>query len=150
MIIETAAYQLLKGDASILSIVQDGANIKIFGGAEFPADDDFPVLVYKPPPSGGREMPMVMGGDTPLISQPMQFISLSRHFKQAARLDHYVFLKLSDYAGSVSDPTTSPAESLTIQGVFLDQPNHGYSYLEELRVHQFLSQYVFRYIDPDK
>lgn len=149
MLVESALYQLIK-NSSVMATV----NGRVFGGVlpdtkEGKPFDSFPAIVYRPPENGGRRVPRILEGGCPLVEQPFLIFSASRNnYGEAALIDEALFHLLDEYRGVVTDPTKSPVESLEIEAVLATSLSHAYAYVDELRVHQFVTEYLFHYKDP--
>jgi len=146
MQVESALYQLLKADATVMSIVQG----RIFSGVLPNELKHFPALCYRPPQRGGRRVIRTLNTGCQLMEQPLYIFSAAKsNYGEAARLDEAIFHVLDELPRmDVSDPTTSPADSIRIETVLSTDLAHSYAYVDDMRVHQFITEYLFHYVDP--
>jgi len=161
MLIESAAYQLLIGsqDFSSRPDLADASEVltslignKVFGGilpgTKDKPFDSYPAVVYRTPPRGGRRVVRILEGGCPLVEQPIHIFSAARAVSTAARIDDAIFHLLDEFRGIVQDPSTSPVESLDVQAVLSTDLSHAYAYVDDLQVHQFVTEFLFHYKDP--
>lgn len=145
MLIESALYHLLKADAAVMAIVQG----RIFSGVLPNELAAFPALCYRPPQRGGRKVVRTINAGCALVEQPLYVFSAAKtNYGAAARLDDAIFHALDEFRGEVIDTTTSPAESIKIETIITTDLSHSYAYVDDIRLHQFITEYLFHYIDP--
>lgn len=146
MQIETALYQILKASTEVMDIVQG----RIFGGVLPDKLGAFPALCYRPPQKGGRRVVRTINAGCALIEQPLYIFSAAKaNYGEAARLDDAIFHVLDEFPRTdVEDPTTSPTDSIRIETVLSTELAHSYAYVDDIRLHQFITEYLFHYVDP--
>jgi len=145
MQIETALYQLLKGSPTVTDLVYG----RIFSGVLPKTLTLFPAIVYRPPQRGGRRVVRTINGNCALVEQPIFVFSASKlNYGEASRLDEVIFHELDEFRGEVFDPTTSPLDSIQIEVVLTTELAHSYAYIDDVQLHQFITEYLFHYIDP--
>lgn len=146
MLIESALYQILKADTTIMSIVQG----RIFGGILPRQLEAFPALCYRPPQKGGRKVVRTINSGCALVQQPIYIFSASKvNYGEAARLDTAIFHALDEFPRQdIVDPTTSPVESIRIETIITTELSHSYAWVDDIKIHQFITEYLFHYVDP--
>lgn len=146
MLIESALYQILKGSTQVMSLVQG----RIFSGLLPDGLKNFPALCYRPPQRGGRRVVRTINGGCALVEQPLYIFSASQvNYGEAARLDDAIFQALDDFPRTdVEDPTTSPVDSIRVEAIVTTDLAHSYAYVDDMRLHQFITEYLFHYVDP--
>lgn len=146
MLVESALYQILKADTAVMAIVQG----RIFSGVIPKKLDKFPALCYRPPQRGGRKVVRTINGGCALVEQPLYIFSASKtNYGEAARLDDAIFHALDEYEREdIIDPTTSPADSIRIEAVLTTELSHSYAFVDDIGLHQFITEYLFHYVDP--
>jgi hypothetical protein len=146
MLIESALYQILKNSGTIANIVHG----RIFSGVLPLKLDTFPAIVYRPSPRGGRKVVRTIDGGCALVEQPLYIFSAAKtNYGEAARLDDAIFHALDEYPRSViSDLSMSPPDSIRIEAVLTTDLAHSYAYVDDTHLHQFITEYLFHYIDP--
>lgn len=146
MLVESALYQLLKNDMDVMAIVKG----RIFSGVLPNKLDTFPALCYRPPQRGGRRVVRTINAGCALVEQPLYIFSASKtNYGEAARLDDAIFHVLDELPRTdVQDPTTSPPDSIRIETIITTELAHSYAYVDDMRLHQFITEYLFHYIDP--
>lgn len=146
MLIESALYQILKRDSVIMSIVQG----RIFSGVLPNKLDSFPALCYRPPQRGGRRVVRTINSGCALIEQPLYIFSASKtNYGEAARLDDAIFHVLDEFQREdVADVSMSPPDTIRVETVITTDLSHSYAYVDDMRLHQFITEYLFHYVDP--
>lgn len=146
MLIETALYQILKADATITSLVSG----RIFSGVLPKELTDFPAIVYRPPQKGGRKVVRTINAGCALVEQPLYVFSASKvNYGAAARLDDAIFHVLDEFPRTdVLDPTTSPPDSIRVEAIISTELSHSYAFVDDMKIHQFITEYLFHYVDP--
>ncbi len=148
MLIESALYQILKNSVAITNLVSG----RIFSGVLPKKLEQYPALVYRPPQRGGRRVVRTINGNCALVEQPLYIFSASKvNYGEAARLDDAIFQVLDEFPRTdIADPTTSPVESLRIETVITTDLSHSYAFVDDIGLHQFITEYLFHYIDPTR
>ena len=145
MLIETALYQLLKNSSDVTNIVSG----RIFSGVLPMKLEQFPAIVYRPPQRGGRRVIRTINGGCALVEQPIHvFCAAKTNYGEAARLDDAIFHALDEFRGVVYDPTTSPMDSIKVEAVITTEISHSYAFIDDTKLHQFITEYLFHYVDP--
>lgn len=146
MLVESALYQLLKNDLDVMGIVHG----RIFSGVLPNGLENFPALCYRPPQKGGRRVVRTLNTGCALVEQPLYIFSAAKtNYGEAARLDDAIFHLLDEFPRTdVSDPTTSPADSIRIEAILSTELAHSYAFVDDMRLHQFITEYLFHYVDP--
>lgn len=145
MLVESALYQILKNSTTVMSLVQG----RIFSGVLPDKLENFPALCYRPPQRGGRRVVRTINAGCALVEQPFYIFSAAKtNYGEAARLDDAIFHELDEFRGRVEDPTTSPIDSIKIEIVITTELSHSYAYVDDVRLHQFITEYLFHYVDP--
>lgn len=86
-----------------------------------------------------------------LVSESYAIFSASegpRNFGEASAVDRAVGLALDRYSGTIVDTSTSPATSLVVEAIFASPIAHEYRYNDVLQTHEFLSEFMIHYFDP--
>lgn len=148
MQIESALYQLLKNATAITNLVSG----RIFSGVLPKSLEQFPAIVYRPPQRGGRRVVRTINGGCALVEQPIYIFSAAKtNYGEAARLDDAIFQTLDDFPRTdVMDPTTSPPDSIRIEAIITTDLSHSYAYVDDVMLHQFITEYLFHYVDPTR
>lgn len=150
MQIEDAVYQLLKTDAAVTAIVSG----RIFQGVMPQEVHSYPGIVYRAPEDGGRAIIRTLEGGCTLVSQRIKVFSAAHKANQSGPLDIAVIKCLDEFSGTVTEPDTSPEESIEIQGIYLTQPDqglaHAYQYVDKTKLHEFISEFDCYFIDPSR
>lgn len=148
MLIETALYQLLKNSTAVMNIVQG----RIFSGVAPKDLKAYPAVIYRPPQRGGRRVVRTINAGCALVEQPLYiFSSAKTNYGEAARLDDAIFQLLDDFPRTdVEDPTTSPVDSIRVEAIITTDLSHSYAYVDDILLHQFITEYLFHYVDPQR
>jgi len=146
MLIESALYQILKASTEVMNLVQG----RIFSGVVPLKLENYPAIVYRPPQRGGRRVVRTINGGCALVEQPLYIFSTAKtNYGEAARLDNTIFQVLDDFPRTdVSDPTTSPADVIRVEAIITTDLSHSYAYVDDVHLHQFITEYLFHYVDP--
>lgn len=145
VLIEQAIYALLKASSGVTDIVAG----KIFSGVA-KQTAVAPYVVYRTPPEGARRITRTIDGDCTLVRDGVLIFSVGRTYGEAAELDAAIEDALDEYAGTVTNTDASPEESIDIQQIRLDSPAHGHQYVDDTKLHEFLSKYECDFTDPRK
>ena len=145
---EDAIYQILKNEPTITSKV-DG---RIWGGT-IPQDVvRFPGIVYRA--DGNFRTVATLQGGVSLIGQRFWLLSVDHKYSDSADVDYAVILKLDEFSGTIVKPSTSPVESLDIQGIFVQPMSHIHDFIDGKaphgRLHQFASNFDCHYLLPSR
>ncbi len=148
MLIETALYQLLKNSTTVMDLVGG----RIFSGVLPKSLENFPAIVYRPPQRGGRRVVRTINANCALVEQPIYVFSAAKtNYGAAARLDDAIFQTLDDFPRTdVVDPTTSPADSIRVEAIITTELSHSYAFVDDIQIHQFITEYLFHYVDPQR
>ncbi len=147
MFIETALYMLLRNDADVVALVAG----RIFAGV-LPQTSRYPAIAYRP--SGIRrliETIDISGGRIANVAESYAIFSAAegpRNYGEASAVDRAIHLALDRFSGTVIDTSTSPATSLDIETIFASPIAHEYRYNDVLQTHEFLSEFMIHYFDP--
>lgn len=143
MLIEEAIYRILKADSQVTGVVAS----KIFSGVA-KQSVTAPYLVYRAPAEGGRRITEVLEGGCALVQQDIDVFSVGTNYGAAATLDSHVENALHEYSGTVVNTDLSPSESIDIQRIFLNLPAHGHQYVDDTKLHEFVSRFRCYFLDP--
>lgn len=148
MLIESALYQILKNTTAITDLVSG----RIFSGVLPKELKQFPSIVYRPPQRGGRRVVRTINGGCALVEQPIYIFSAAKtNYGEAARLDDAIFQVLDDFPRTdIVDPTTSPADHIRIEAIITTELSHSYAFVDDMQLHQFITEYLFHYVDPTR
>src|SRR5262245_46284162 len=146
MVIEDALYQILKNSVGVTTHVSG----RIFSGVLPKKLQLFPAIVYRPPMRGGRKVVRTINPGCALIEQPILIFSASKlNYGEAARVDEAIFHALDEFPRTdVEDPTLSPPDSIRVETIIATELAHSYAFVDDVQLHQFVSEYLFHYVDP--
>jgi hypothetical protein len=146
VLIEQVIYKLLKTNMDVTDLVAG----RIFAGIVPQTIATFPLVMYKTPEDGGREVVRTIQGGCSLVRQRMRLFSAARTYGEAALLDAAVYGCLDEFFGTVINEQVSPPESIDIQGIFLAQPAHAHQFVDKTQLHEFISEFDCHFIDPSR
>ncbi len=153
MLPETAIFQILKNTAPLTALNAQ----RLFAG-EVPQTTELSTGVcYRPSPDRNRELIRTLEGGCTLVAEYFLIFTMVRGaqgatfpFTLANQIDRAVNTALDEFADTVTDPTTSPAESLEVQEIISTENSHLYGYDDKTKTHQFISEFKVTFTDSTR
>jgi hypothetical protein len=144
MLLELAIKQLLEDAPAVTAIAQ----FRIYPGIA-PQSATHPLIGFRPPSSQNRKIIQSLDGGIALVRETIQIYSSSEgigKYVEVATLDDQIFRALNEFAGTVTNTTLVPNESLVIQGIFATEQSHVYiGYDDRTQTHHFMSEFHVNY-----
>jgi hypothetical protein len=143
VLIEEAIYRILKGDSAVTAVVAG----KVFSGVA-KQTATAPFVVYRAAPEGSRRIVEVLDGGCTLVQEDIDVFSVGRNYGEAAELDDSVEAALHEFTGTVVNDEASPSQSIGIQMILMGLPAHAHQYVDDTKVHEFISRFRCHFLDP--